>query len=155
MFNFLNKKNKELKNEAYSYLKKFLDTAEILENTQSHTIQRDSKSWYELLDNIGDSINTLYEFHTFLINNHSYFEAKPYEKQLCSFYMDMFISKIKHTFFTEYPQVPTEELSKNKASGIYINGLKLFENIDETVTQKTLFLFYYKIFLHKIRVIHP
>ena len=147
MFNFLNKKNKELKNEAYSYLKKFLDTAEILENTQSHTIQRDSKSWYELLDNIGDSINTLYEFHTFLINNHSYFEAKPYEKQLCSFYMDMFISKIKHTFFTEYPQVPTEELSKNKASGIYINGLKLFENIDETVTQKTLFLFYYKIFL--------
>jgi hypothetical protein len=35
----LNKKNKELKNEAYSYLKKFLDTAEILENTQSHTIQ--------------------------------------------------------------------------------------------------------------------
>lgn len=147
MFNFLNKKNKELKNEAYSYLKKFLDTAEILENTQSHTIQRDSKSWYELLDNIGDSINTLYEFHTFLINNHSYFEAKLYEKQLCSFYMDMFISKIKHTFFTEYPQVPTEELSKNKASGIYINGLKLFENIDETVTQKTLFLFYYKIFL--------
>lgn len=147
MFNFLNKKNKELKNEAYSYLKKFLDTAEILENTQSHTIQRDSKNWYELLDNIGDSINTLYKFHTFLINNHSYFEAKPYEKQLCSFYMDMFISKIKHTFFTEYPQVPTEELSKNKASGIYINGLKLFENIDETVTQKTLFLFYYKIFL--------
>lgn len=147
MFNFLNKKNKELKNEAYSYLKKFLDTAEILENTQSHTIQRDSKSWYELLDNIGDSINTLYKFHTFLINNHSYFEAKLYEKQLCSFYMDMFISKIKHTFFTEYPQVPTEELSKNKASGIYINGLKLFENIDETVTQKTLFLFYYKIFL--------
>jgi hypothetical protein len=143
----LNKKNKELKNEAYSYLKKFLDTAEILENTQSHTIQRDSKSWYELLDNIGDSINTLYKFHTFLINNHSYFEAKLYEKQLCSFYMDMFISKIKHTFFTEYPQVPTEELSKNKASGIYINGLKLFENIDETVTQKTLFLFYYKIFL--------
>ncbi|MCT7464734.1 hypothetical protein N5S72_09760 [Aliarcobacter cryaerophilus] len=147
MFNFLNKKNKELKNEAYSYLKKFLDTAEILENTQSHTIQRDSKSWYELLDNIGDSINTLYKFHNFLINNHSYFEAKAYEKQLCSFYMDMFISKIKHTFFTEYPQVPTEELSKNKASGIYINGLKLFENIDETVTQKTLFLFYYKIFL--------
>lgn len=147
MFNFLNKKNKELKNEAYSYLKKFLDTAEILENTQSHTIQRDSKNWYKLLDNIGDSINTLYKFHTFLINNHSYFEAKPYEKQLCSFYMDMFISKIKHTFFTEYPQVPTEELSKNKASGIYINGLKLFENIDETVTQKTLFLFYYKIFL--------
>ncbi|HJE03288.1 MAG TPA: hypothetical protein K8U92_05355 [Aliarcobacter thereius] len=143
----MNKKNKELKNEAYSYLKKFLDTAEILENTQSHTIQRDSKNWYELLDNIGDSINTLYKFHTFLINNHSYFEAKPYEKQLCSFYMDMFISKIKHTFFTEYPQVPTEELSKNKASGIYINGLKLFENIDETVTQKTLFLFYYKIFL--------
>ena len=147
MFNFLNKKNKELKNEAYSYLKKFLDTAEILENTQSHRIQRDSKSWYELLDNIGNSINTLYKFHTFLINNHSYFEAKAYEKQLCSFYMDMFISKIKHTFFTEYPQVPTEELSKNKASGIYINGLKLFENIDETVTQKTLFLFYYKIFL--------
>ena len=65
MFNFLNKKNKELKNEAYSYLKKFLDTAEILENTQSHRIQRDSKSWYELLDNIGNSINTLYKFHTF------------------------------------------------------------------------------------------
>jgi hypothetical protein len=43
--------------------------------------------------------------------------------------------------------VPTEELSNNKASDIYINGLKLFENIDETVTQKTLFLFYYKIFL--------
>ena len=62
--------------------------------------------------------------------------------------MDMFISKIKHTFFTEYPQV----LSKNKASGIYINGLKLFENIDETVTQKTLFLFYYKIFLYMIKI---
>mgnify|MGYP007094625982 CR=1 FL=1 len=145
LFNFLNKKNnKELKNKAYSYLKKFLDTAEILENTQSHTIQRDSKSWYELLDNIGDSINTLYKFHTFLINNHSYFEAKLYEKQLCSFYMDMFISKIKHTFFTEYPQVPTEELSKNKASGIYINALKLFEDIDENELTGTLFLFYYK-----------
>ena len=149
MFSFLNKKNNNqvFKSEAHGYLKKFLDTAELLENTKSHTIQRDSKNWYELLDNIGSSINTLYRFHTFLITNHSYFEEKPYEKQLCSFYMDMFISKIKHTFFTEYPQVPIEELSKNKASGIYINGLKLFENIDEQTTQKTLFLFYYKIFL--------
>ncbi|WP_260879805.1 hypothetical protein [Aliarcobacter butzleri] len=132
---------------AYDYLKKFLDTAQILENTKSSTIQRESKNWYELLDNIGDSIKTLYQFHTFLINNHSYFKDKPYEKQLCSFYMDMFISKIKHTFFTECPQVPIEELSKNKASSIYINGLKLFENIDESTVQKTLFLFYYKIFL--------
>ncbi|MCT7612957.1 hypothetical protein N5U20_06980 [Aliarcobacter butzleri] len=149
MLNLFSKKseNTTLKYMAYDYLKKFLDTAQILENTKSSTIQRESKNWYELLDNIGDSIKTLYQFHTFLINNHSYFKDKPYEKQLCSFYMDMFISKIKHTFFTECPQVPIEELSKNKASSIYINGLKLFENIDESTVQKTLFLFYYKIFL--------
>ena len=144
---FTKKSDIALKTKAVEYLKDFLDTAFVLENTKVSTMARDTKEWYELLDKIGSSISTLYKFHSFLIENHSYFKDKPYEKQLCSFYMDMFISKIKHTFFTEYPQVPTEELSKNKASGIYINGLKLFENIDETVTQKTLFLFYYKIFL--------
>lgn len=144
---FTKKSDIALKTKAVEYLKDFLDTAFVLENTKVSTMARDTKEWYELLDKIGSSISTLYKFHSFLIENHSYFKDKPYEKQLCSFYMDMFISKIKHTFFTEYPQLPLNELSQNKASGIYINALKLFEDIDENELTGTLFLFYYKIFL--------
>lgn len=100
MFEFFAKKNSNtvLKERAYSYLRSFFDTALILESTKATSISRESKRWYEMLDSIGESIVTLYGFHTFLIQEHSYFEDRPYEKQLCSFYMDIVNNYVKEYY---------------------------------------------------------
>ncbi|MFP4487650.1 MAG: hypothetical protein ACLFOC_11875, partial [Campylobacterales bacterium] len=134
--------------KAREILQGFRENAIKLEMKQNSVFQRDTKEWHEVLDNIGLSFHSLYKFHSFLIQTHPFYkDSKNYlTVKLYSFYIDMILSKLKHTFFTEYPKGSLNNLDEVKAGEIYLLAIKII-NAEQKEVEKYLYLFYYKIFL--------
>ncbi|KAF0221927.1 MAG: hypothetical protein FD174_258 [Geobacteraceae bacterium] len=127
--------------------------------------QRYGDRWYSFLNHLAKSLLSLYKYVTVVVNYHPYYNdcyitssdikkvggnntnRKHIEKSLIQFYVDMAVSKAKHTFFTEAPQDSIKDLNNNRIYKIYSTGLKICDYLNEDEMQSSVAYLGYNIFL--------
>lgn len=140
---------------AFRHLEKFKKEATFLNNfvefeSREFPVRlRYSDEWKKFLDHIAGSLLALYKYNTELVNYHPYFTGAKdkIEKYLACFYIDMVVSKAKHSFFTEFPHDSIKDLSNHRILEIYMTGMKLVDRLSINQMRTTLASFHYKIFL--------